>query len=329
MTIPSTSAFDDFHTTHRSSWWVQFLALKSDQASFAVRGFRPAGPEQQQLLEAIGEAFIAGYNAALVSDDIKEIWRFIDTIQVGLRGFAAEGAAMGAAISDTFSIRRRKLHPLVEAFDNEFSYLVHVGAGWALARVPWRQRAILSTLDPIHHWLAFDGLGFHDAYFYHRRILRGWRRKRVGYAARSYDQGIGRALWFIEGGAVAPAVDAVNAFELTRRGDLWAGLGLAMTYAGGGTPACLEFARRAAGPNLMAFAQGVAFACEAHSRSGHIPVHTDTAAKTVARVDASTLAKLVRQARHGLPTSEGNPPRYELWRHSVAAAVAALTGQEQ
>jgi hypothetical protein len=99
-----------------------------------------------------------------------------------------------------------------------------------------------------------------------------------------------------------------------------------MTYAGGAKTACFEFAKDTAGAHLINFIQGVAFACEAHSRAGHIPLQTDAAAKATTGVNAHVLAQLVRQARGRLPVLEGDPPRYEFWRRAVAAGVADLTG---
>ena len=44
-------------------------------------------------------------------------------------------------------------------------YMVYVGVGWAMARLPrfrWRR---VTVADPLMRWLVLDGFGFHQAYY--------------------------------------------------------------------------------------------------------------------------------------------------------------------
>jgi hypothetical protein len=201
----------------------------------------------------------------------------------------------------------------------DYTYLVHVGAGWALARVPWRRRAILRASDQVHSWLIFDGLGFHDAYFTPARITRGWRRLTRGYAARAYDQGVGRGLWFAAAGDLDRAILAIASFQGGRQPDLWSGLGLALAYAGGASSQELSSALAAAGKFRAHLAQGAAFAAEAHARAGHTPIHTQDAVVVLCGCDAVAAVELVRRVRGQLPDGDltDGTPRYELWRSHV------------
>src|SRR5947199_74099 len=67
------------------------------------------------------------------------------------------------------------------------------------------------------------------------------------YFLRAVDQGIGRALWFIHGAQALDVAAAVASFAEHRRPDLWSGVGLAATFAGGCDTAGLATLRRAAG----------------------------------------------------------------------------------
>ncbi|MBS0536819.1 MAG: DUF1702 family protein [Proteobacteria bacterium] len=298
----------------------RLFRLSPRQAEFATRGFTAHDEIKRQALEDAGRAFIGGYNSALAATDLSDILDHVADTAPALRGFAAEGATMGVAIADAMSLRRAQLPAFLAVTERDFTYLAHVGAGWALARTPWRRHAILASLDAVHHWLAYDGLGFHDAYFSQPRMARGWRRITDGYAARVYDQGIGRAIWFVSGGDVAHAERILAALPASRHGDLWSGLGLAMAYAGPASDDDFNAVLTAAGAEVAAFSQGVAFACEARVRAGVIPGNTDNAARVVLRRTASAVAGFVRDSRHRLPGRDGAVPRYEMWRRDVASA---------
>jgi len=321
------SAGSPFASKLRTAITDRFLTLSPDEAKFAKRGFDPADPARQAALENIGEVFLYGYNAALGVDDPGGILPLIRALPAHRRGFAAEGAAMGFAVADALPFGKARLPDYLKAVEGRFAYLAHVGVGWAMARLPWRRRALLAELDPLLRWLAFDGMGFHDAYFYFPRVRAGWRRQGTGYSARAYDQGVGRALWFVSGGAVDRAVQLVADFPPQRQADLWSGLGLAMTYAGPIEADDIAAARNGSHGLVAYFAQGAAFACEAHA-AGETPAHADRVARELTGQDALVLSTLVRDARARLPaTDDAGIPRYETWRCNVAVAMAKLLEQ--
>jgi hypothetical protein len=301
-----------------------FLTLSPDQASFDARGFRVVSAVAREALEAVGKTFITGYNTAVRANSLDSVLGIVAGIPAQLRGFAAEGAAMGTAISDAVPFRTPRFPQLMALLDSDFTYLVHVGAGWALARVPWRKRHILPPLNPLYRWLAFDGLGFHDGYFKSSDILSGWRREPFGYAARAYDQGVGRALWFASGGSATWAADRIRQLAAERHGDLFSGLGLAMAYAGPTTSEDVRQAVELAGREGPHLAQGIAFACEARARASHIPANARTAAQVIG-FEPSALAALVCDARKSL-SEQDEEPRYEAWRRKVSNALAQSTG---
>ncbi len=124
------------------------------------------------------------------------------------------------------------------AMADRTSYMLHVGAGWALARLPWlrwRADAFLRGSRSFGRdgwrWMATASTG----YFYWPRSVRRQRDPAgpFGYARRAFDQGLGRSLWFVEGADAAHIAAAISAFPQSRRADLWSGVGLASAYAGG------------------------------------------------------------------------------------------------
>ena len=89
-------------------------------------------------------------------------------------------------------------------------------------------------------WLAVDGYGFDRAYFDTGRWVDAQKvpesYRWAGspeYFLRAVDQGIGRALWFICGGQRPASRPRWGVSPSHRQPDLWSGVGLAATFAGG------------------------------------------------------------------------------------------------
>jgi hypothetical protein len=136
------------------------------------------------------------------------------------------------------------------------------------------------------------------------------------YFQRAVDQGIGRALWFICGGRAPDAAVAVGRFADHRQADLWSGIGLAATFAGGSDSGGLAALRRAAGTHGSQLALGCVFAVKARAYSGLVPEHTH--ASCLALTDRS-VDKAVAVADDTAVSSAavGSPPPYEIWRQRI------------
>ncbi|GFJ96565.1 hypothetical protein Prum_102070 [Phytohabitans rumicis] len=145
---------------------------------------------------------------------------------------------------------------------------------------------------------------------------------RADYFPRAVDQGIGRALWFIHGGQSPDVAAAVGRFATERHADLWSGVGLAATFAGGSDAEGLAVLRREAGACLPQVAQGVVFAAKARDFAGFVPPHTELATEILAGISVSAAAILADDvAADGFGQSA--EPDYEVWRQRVEARVGA------
>src|ERR1700754_721834 len=214
----------------------RFLGLSPAEASFAKRGFLAGEDEARLRLEQIGVTFLSGYHAALEESEFVSLARRLSVVEIELRGFAFEGAAMGLALLDCFTPwRRDRWRSFTENFAERHIYMMHVGLGWALARLRRDVTPHLARLDPLLRWLVVDGYGFHEGYFNWPRYVeqRAIPNRLEGYERRVFDQGLGRSIWFVKGADVVAVVKAIEAFPSERRDDLWSGTGLACAYAGG------------------------------------------------------------------------------------------------
>ena len=191
--------------------------------------------------------------------------------------------------------------------------MVHVGAGWALAQLPGLRhiRAYRSLLG----WLVIDGYGFHRGYFqWPRYVVEQKRPKRLSpYGNRVFDQGLGRSLWFVDGADVNRIPVTIAAFDPARQPDLWSGIGLACTYAGGVDAVAIKALQRAAGPYSPQLAQGAAFAAKARQRAGNQVEYTDLACRIFCELSADAAAAITDEALKDLPI-DGARPAYQVWR---------------
>jgi hypothetical protein len=246
----------------------------------------------------------------------------LHTVDTELRGFAFEGAAMALTLLDHLMPNNRgRFHRFLHGEGAPHSYMLHVGAGWAMARLPWlrwRVNSFISTLDPLARWLALDGYGFHQGYFYWPASVRRQEVPRgiAGYARRAFDQGLGRSLWFVEGAEAPRIAAAIAAFPPARQPDLWSGVGLACAYAGGRDQAHIELLREAAGPYLAQVAQGAAFAAKAREQAGNPAPHTELACGVLCGVSAEAAARVTDTALLRLPPDDVEPA-YEIWRRRI------------
>jgi hypothetical protein len=306
------------------------------KVSFAGRGFPAVPSPDTRRLEAIPQAVICGFEWGIDARDQWEVERRLDLIDPEQRGFAYEGATMAFTILDAMGpgqgTRSREL--LLGPGRNHI-FLAYIGMGFAMARLPrvlWKK--VLPDLSgspyyPTMGWLAVDGYGFDRAYFDTRRWVDlqevpaayPWDGS-PHYFLRAVDQGIGRALWFIHGGETLAVAAAVDRFAAHRQPDLWSGVGLAATFAGGGNAAALAVLRESAGEHAPDLAQGSVFACRARSYAEFVPAHTSIAARALTGISVPDAVALADGAAVAADSPGALPP-YERWRQGVRAHFAA------
>ena len=293
------------------------------------RGFGPTGARQQQQLETVGRSFLTGLRAGLEGPPSAEIARRLDLLDTQFRGFAYEGAAMGVAIDDALSLRGRRTQDFLAGPGAAHTYMVHVGIGWAYARLPRSRWRAVPVTDTLLRWLVLDGLGFHQAYFHTQKWV-GQHYRPAEYPAwpgvnpfihQAVDQGIGRALWFVYGADPHRVAAGIETFPEERRSDLWSGAGLASTYAGGVEPSAVADFWQLAGKYRPEVAQGAAFAAKTRLLPGLVQPHTEIAVRTYTGLSVEEAALVTDEERVGLPPNE-SLPAYGIWRHRIQARFA-------
>lgn len=310
------------------------LTPSVSETKLATRGFRVKNQASKELLETIGETFLRGYAYAVEARAIGDAEERLEQVPSRFRGFAYEGAAMGYTMLDGLPFGGgRRVAGLLAGRGADHIYMVYVGIGWAMARLPrFRWRGIQAP-DPLLRWLVLDGYGFHQAYFHTDKYVHQQYTEAAfpwppdgppSYSRHVIDQGIGRGMWFVAGTDPEFLADMIDKFPAERRADLYSGAGLAAGYAGGASEEelCL-LAERAAGHRVQV-AQGAAFAAKARLRAGLMKPHTELAAKLLCGTTAEHAARVCDEAVPGrAENGEAAPggsavPAYELWRRRIA-----------
>ncbi len=315
----------------------RILTPNVSATSLDKRGFHKKDPASQELLETIGTLFLTGYADAVEARSVTDAQERLARISTRFRGFAYEGAGMGYAMLDglPFGHRHHAADFLAGPAADE-DYIVYCGIGWAMARLPRFRWPKADDLDPLLRWLVLDGYGFHQAYFktrkyvheHHRDPRFGWPdAESATYANRAIDHGIGRALWFVGCTDVDKVVALLRAFPANRHADLWAGIGLASTYACGADAGELTRLVELAGDHRSQLAQGSAFAAEARVKAGLVIPQTGIATEVLCGTDPVTAAAVTQQVRPpNTAVRNGAVPTYEDWRQHIANELVSLGG---
>jgi hypothetical protein len=308
------------------------------ECSLDRRGFYRKSPAAVTNLETVGAMFLAGYAHAVEARDATEAHERLAAVPAAWRGFAYEGAGMGAAVLDGLPFGGGgHVRALLEGEGAKHVYLIYVGVGWALARLPRFTWPAVEGYDPLLRGLVLDGYGFHQAYFATEKYVHEQYREIdfpwPGDATRAHshhiiDQGIGRALWFVGGTDVDEVTALVEKFPEHRRADLYAGIGLASTYAGGVDAAELEQLRARSGEHRTALSQGSAFAAEARVLGELVLPHTEVAARVLCGTTPEHAARITQDVRPSTAEAVAavDEPAYQIWRRAIAEQFTTLGG---
>jgi enediyne biosynthesis protein E2 len=314
------------------------IAPPMNITSFAVRGFQDT-PARWQLEESARQVGM-GFEIAIETKGNDDIADRLELLEKQFRGLAYEGAVFALALRDIMSPRPG--HKNVESFIGVGGrgahqvFMAYIGIGFACARVPkflWKRafpnQALLPE-SPALNWMILDGYSFHEAYFKTKKWVDGqyispkvpWDGPH-DYVLRAMDHGIGRAMWFINGGDVERLTRMIGGFKPARHSDLWSGAALAASYAGGvGEDALTDFLK-AAWDYKAEVAQGAVFAIKQRVLSDLVTPHTELASQIFCEMTPEEAASLTDKASANIP--EGKVPGYEIFRQRIQSNFTGST----
>lgn len=260
---------------------------------------------------------------AIAHPRFDELVPMIEARDPELHGFAYEGAGMGLAILDFWMPWNRRVKKFATGPAVRYKRAVYLGVGLGYARMGRNPQRIRNRLpDPFWSWAVFDGYGYLTSLLARtqKRYLEECAEpdQLSGYARRAFDQGMGRAVWFIKQGAVGPVIER---FPARRRPDLWSGVGYACAYAGGGNREALETIGTAAGQYLPDLAVGVAASARTRHAIGNPVQHNEIACQVLCQMSSVEAARIAETAMLDLPAGSDEEPSYEVWRQRLRASL--------
>lgn len=112
---------------------------------------------------------------------------------------------------------------------------VHIGIGWAIAELALRPDAYLNQFSGVMQGRVMDGFGYYSGLFRRRQCIQAMDIPEgiPTDLLTAFDQGLGRAMWYISKGETEPLVAMIGPFPEERKAGIWRGIGLASSYVGG------------------------------------------------------------------------------------------------
>lgn len=311
---------------------IRLLAAPRPDATGARSlGFQDPDHLARVALDRIPRAVVVGFESALESREVAELVHRVELLDPQLQGFGYEGATMAWTILDATTGGNR-VERLLQGPARQHLFLAYIGIGFAMNRLPrklWARTLPNLDIAPYHpalSWLAVDGYGFDQAYFHRATYVEAGCRPRpwpwlgrADYFQRAADQGIGRALWFIEGADLERTAGAVRSLPASRWADLWSGVGLAATFAGPFADTDYASLAHAAGEYAGDLAVGAVLAARARAEAGIVPEHTANAVLALAGVDVAGAVAVADASAVSVDSLLA--PAYELWRQRIASAL--------
>lgn len=276
--------------------------------------FSKGSTDKWRHLEKAVLSAIEGYHATLDSSSLEVLVPRLDQVELELRGYAYEGAAMGLTGLDCMLPWKKRLQAYMAGPGAAHIYMVHIGAGEALARLRRHPEPFIARLkDRTICWLVMDGYGFHEGFFSRQHYVeeQAIPMHLSPYARRIFDQGLGRSIWFTAGADIERIGATIATFAQTRQADMWLGIGVGCTYVGGLSRAEIEALSRIAGPYKSYMAVGAAFVAKGRKRASNPTHHTELACEVLCNLTADQAAHETDTAFQDLPTN-GIEPAFEI-----------------
>lgn len=205
-------------------------------------------------IETIVATFQKGKALSNQELGLEELVSTLNRTEERYRSVAFEGASMGIALQNSITTWKQ-----FSSLAHKHTTQIHIGLGWAIAEQELDVLSILSEIEPEIRVKVLDGIGYWFGLFRRRLTIR--TQQIPAFITTKYkdgfDQGVGRAIWYVSKGEVSKLVNIINHFDEPRRSNLWQGIGVASTYVGGCSDELITELKSAAGEFKLNLKNGI------------------------------------------------------------------------
>lgn len=169
-----------------------------------------------------------------------------------------------------------------------------LGAGHALATLNIDADITPAIAEHYLGWMAMDAYGMDRGYFHWYDSVQNMRMPEnlPPLAMAAFDQGLGRALWFISNADPDSIRQLTDRFSDDRQPNLWRGIGLMTGFWGAEESQSMKKLLKYAGQYRHFFQQGVAHAVSFRVDLGDVPDYSKTASELICRASVEEIADL-------------------------------------
>jgi hypothetical protein len=289
---------------------TRLFSLSREEASFERRRFPGCNSASRPHLERVIQTFIEGYNLALATSEMKQLASRLDSFPPTFSGFGYEGAGLFFALADLMVPRSAsRLAEFTQNVAPRHDFITMVGAGFAIARVPFGLRRLASyqaKLDPMTGWCLTDGYGFHQGFFHWDRFIERRESPPASFDRQKralFDAGVGRAMWWVFGADLESIASAISKFTLDRQPEMWAGIGTALAYANGSPDGSLPGLCELSGGFRADLLSGIPFAAHMRVKGENPAPWTDKACLELLGVSVTHASRVVERELEAYLTS--------------------------
>ncbi|MDB4655676.1 DUF1702 family protein [Flavobacteriales bacterium] len=181
-------------------------------------------------IQTVVDTFQKGRSISEQELGLDELISTLNEFEPRYRSVAFEGASMGVALGNEVSTWKKYAEKT-----KKHATQVNIGFGWAIAEQDLELVSTLIEIEPKMRIKVLDGFGYWHGLFRRRLTIRTQSipENITTEFQTGFDQGVGRAIWYISKGEIAKSVHIIRHFPEERRSNLWQGIGVASTYVGG------------------------------------------------------------------------------------------------
>lgn len=225
LDMPNISTFNTFRSAN--------IQIKKDLNLIRLS---PDRDETVARFKSIEHVFETTTEVVVQLGNLTDIMLYLDSFDSLFKPIAVEAASFAIALNE---LKLSGELTQWKEFDANLTNLLKpysgIGLGWAFAKSnvdPLKDETVKS--NDVLKELVINGAGYYLALYNQRKTLFDFRI--WNYCPHelksSYDQGIGRRLWYREKGNLKLIEIMINKFSESRRKDLWNGVGLACGVVG-------------------------------------------------------------------------------------------------